>query len=80
MNVVEAERVFENLIWQDSDRMSGAICFFGTRIPTSFLFDYIARGQSIEEFACDYGIEVEILRKVVELASTGIESYLQPAA
>jgi uncharacterized protein (DUF433 family) len=40
---VEAEYVYEDLIWQDSDRMSGAVCFYGTRIPVSFLFDYLRR-------------------------------------
>ncbi len=77
---MDAQRVYRNLIWQDPDRMSGAVCFFGTRIPVSFLFDYLERGEKLEDFASDYRIEPAMAREVVHLAGEGIESYLDKAA
>jgi uncharacterized protein (DUF433 family) len=41
MNISEA-------LWQDANRMSGAVCFRDTRIPVSILFDYIEKGQLAE--------------------------------
>ncbi len=77
---MEANRVYKNLIWQDDDRMSGAVCFYGTRIPVSFLFDFIERGEKLEDFVRDYRIDIDIARQVVHLAGEGIESYLKSAA
>lgn len=77
---MEAERVYKELIWQDQDRMSGAICFFGTRVPVQHMLDYINAGQTVEEFCADYRIELEQARGVVELALNGIDSFLQKAA
>ena len=31
----------EDALWQDSDRLSGAVCFRGTRVPVSILFEYL---------------------------------------
>lgn len=77
---MDAERVYKNLLWQDPDRMSGAICFYGTRIPVSFLFDYVERGEKLEDFARDYRVDAAIAREVVHLAAMGLESYLADAA
>ena len=40
-------------LWQDPSRMSGAVCFRGTRIPVSILFDYLEKNQ-LEEFFRGY--------------------------
>jgi uncharacterized protein (DUF433 family) len=77
---MEAERVYKDLIWQDSDRMSGAICFYGTRVPVAFLFDYLERSETLEAFAHDYRIDLEVARQVVHLASEGLETFLDKAA
>ena len=34
----------------DSDIQGGTPCFTGTRVPVSSLFDYLARGRSLEYF------------------------------
>lgn len=39
----------EEALWQDDDRMSGAVCFRGTRIPVSILFDCLA-GDGLDWF------------------------------
>ena len=34
----------------DPEIMSGTPCFTGTRVPVRTLFDYLAHGDSLEEF------------------------------
>lgn len=77
---VEAERVYQDLIWQDPDRMSGAVCFFGTRIPVSTLFEYLEAGDTVESFSEDFRIPPETAKRVLQLAQSGIERVLQDAA
>lgn len=43
----------EEALWQDDDRVSGAVCFRDTRIPVSILFDYLEAGE-IQEFYENY--------------------------
>ena len=38
------------MVWVDPDRMSGAPCFKGTRIPVQMLIDHLAGGFSLDEF------------------------------
>ena len=37
-------------IWVDSQRMSGAPCFRGTRVPVQSLIDFLEGGETIDEF------------------------------
>ena len=74
-----AARVYRDLIWQDPDRVSGAVCFFGTRLPVQHMFDYLEAGQTIEEFCEDYNCPLEMAKAVLDLASHGVESFLEAA-
>ncbi len=38
------------LTWVDPDRVSGALCFRDTRVPVALLFEYLAAGDSLDEF------------------------------
>ena len=42
--------VLDLVMWQDPERMSGAPCFNGTRVPIKNFFDYIEGGDTIDEF------------------------------
>ena len=42
--------LWEMVVWTDPERMSGAPCFTGTRVPIKNLFDYIEGDDTIEEF------------------------------
>lgn len=42
------------VIWINPQRMSGAPCFYGTRVPIKNLFDYLRAGKSINEFLLDF--------------------------
>lgn len=38
------------LIWKNPERMSGAPCFYGRRLPVSSLFENLEDGVSIDEW------------------------------
>jgi uncharacterized protein (DUF433 family) len=48
------EVALEEVVWTDAERMSGAPCFYGTRVPVKTLFDYLEGGQSLETFIEDF--------------------------
>ncbi len=61
------------LIWTDPERMSGAPCFYGTRVPIKHLFDYIEGDSTINDFLDGFeGITREQVQGVLELARTGL--------
>lgn len=41
-------------VWQHPERVSGAVCFRGTRLPICVLFDYLKAGQPVSDFMTDY--------------------------
>lgn len=43
-------QALEGIVWVDPERMDGAPCFYGTRVPIRILFDYIEGGEPLEEF------------------------------
>ena len=51
MNAISPSQVPPGLpIWVDPQRMSGAPCFFGTRVPVDALFGNLESGLSLDEF------------------------------
>ena len=46
----ELLRRLEEVVWVDADRLSGAPCFRGTRIPVQMLIDHLTAGFSLDEF------------------------------
>jgi len=61
------------LIWINSERVSGAPCFFGTRVPVQNLFDYLESGDTIDDFLDGFPpITREHVLAVLELAKTGL--------
>jgi uncharacterized protein (DUF433 family) len=47
---LEILRRLDEVVWVDPDRLSGAPCFRGTRIPVQMLIDHLAAGFSLDEF------------------------------
>jgi uncharacterized protein (DUF433 family) len=43
-----------NYIEVNPERMSGAPCFKGTRVPVTHLFEYLQAGDSLGEFLNDF--------------------------
>lgn len=73
-------KVFRDLIWTDPERVSGAPCFYGTRVPVANLFDYLEGGYSIEQFAEEFVLPVEQVRGVLEASKEGLWRSLDLAA
>jgi uncharacterized protein (DUF433 family) len=42
------------LVWRDRDRVSGALCLAGTRIPLDILVAYLQEGATIDDFLASY--------------------------
>jgi uncharacterized protein (DUF433 family) len=56
------------LVKRDPEIMSGALCFDGTRVPVSILFEYV-EGSSLDEFLIDFpSISREFAVEVLKLA------------
>jgi uncharacterized protein (DUF433 family) len=50
MSKIARSQSLRELTWVDPDRVSGSLCFRGTRVPVALLFEYLAAGDSLEEF------------------------------
>jgi uncharacterized protein (DUF433 family) len=50
----EQRTALDEVVWVDPERMSGAPCFRGTRVPIQTLIDHWEGGSTIEEFLEDF--------------------------
>ncbi len=46
----EQKSKLHDVVWIDPDRMSGAPCFAGTRVPVQMLLDHLKHGDRIADF------------------------------
>ena len=46
----EQKRRLDEVIWVNPQRMSGAPCFRGTRVPVQSLIDFLEGGETIDQF------------------------------
>jgi uncharacterized protein (DUF433 family) len=46
----EQKRRLDEVIWVHPQRMSGAPCFRGTRVPVQSLIDFLEGGETIDQF------------------------------
>lgn len=59
------------IIWINPKRMSGAPCFFGTRVPIQTLWDYLEGGETIDDFLRGFpGVTHEQVVAVIRLAGS----------
>lgn len=57
------------LVWINPARLSGAPCFYGTRVPLKNLFDALAAGETLDDFLDGFpGVTREQALAVLELA------------
>ena len=47
---MEQRALLHEIVWMDPDRLSGAPCFKGTRVPVQALIDHIEGNATLEEF------------------------------
>jgi uncharacterized protein (DUF433 family) len=61
------------IIWVNRERMSGAPCFAGTRVPVKTLFDYLEGGETPDDFLAGFpGVTREQAIAAIELAAQGL--------
>ncbi len=91
VNVVLAEPVLERPrliplankpIQQDPDKLSGMATIGAKRVPAAFLIDYLAGGQTVQEFADDYDAVTEaealaVLAVVKQAINDGLLTGMQ---
>ena len=53
-DLIQAGHPLFGVIWVNRQRMSGAPCFAGTRVPVQNLFDYLEAGDTLETFLDDF--------------------------
>ena len=75
-----ASRVYKELFWQDPERVSGAICFYGTRLPVQHMFDHLESGYTLEQFCDAFDLPIQTAKAVLEVASAGLDGLLHEAA
>jgi uncharacterized protein (DUF433 family) len=67
------------IIWVNRQRMSGAPCFAGTRVPVQSLFDHLEAGDALESFLEDFpGVTREQAVAVLELSRSKLLDELVP--
>ncbi|MGA2441527.1 MAG: DUF433 domain-containing protein [Tepidisphaeraceae bacterium] len=65
-------------MWINPSRVSGAPCFYGTRVPIQNLFDSIAAGETLEDFLDGFeGVSREQAIAILELAGKDLMTDLQ---
>jgi uncharacterized protein (DUF433 family) len=42
------------LVSMDTERLGGTPCFAGTRVPVSYLWEYLIKGKTLETFLEDF--------------------------
>ena len=58
----------EEAVWVDPDRMSGAPCFRGSRLPVQQLFDWLADGVPLDDFVEEFRIDRRAAEAVLRAA------------
>jgi uncharacterized protein (DUF433 family) len=70
-DLIQSGHPLFGLVWINSERVSGAPCFYRTRVPIKTLFDSLAAGQALEEFLDDFeGVSREQAEVLLELAGS----------
>jgi len=76
-DLIRRENPLFGVIWINPERLSGAPCFYATRVPIKNLFDYLEGGESLGEFLDAFpGVTHEQAVAVLELACRGLLAEL----
>ena len=67
-------------VWQDQERMSGALCFRDTRVPVSIVFDYLEADRMAEFYDGYPNVSRAQVEAVLEESRRLIEESLKQTA
>ena len=70
----------DRVVWIERDRMSGASCFAGMRVPVQTLLDHLKHGDTIDDFLEGTPSLAEMLASVRMLTHGGSVSTLSSHA
>lgn len=57
----------------DPERLGGVPCFAGTRVPVRYLWEYLSKGKTLDEFLDDFdGVSREHALAILEQAYQGL--------
>jgi uncharacterized protein (DUF433 family) len=66
---IQPDHPLFGVIWINPERVSGAPCFYGTRVPIQNLFDSLAAGETLDDFLDGFeGVTREQAMAVLHLA------------
>jgi uncharacterized protein (DUF433 family) len=51
---VEQRALLNDIVWVDPERLGGAPCFKGTRVPVQALIDHIEGNSTLEDFLAGF--------------------------
>ena len=71
----------DRAVWRNPERMSGALCFRGTRVTVSTLFDHL-RANDLDAFYTDFpDVTPEAVQAVLDASAKALDAaYQEPAA
>jgi uncharacterized protein (DUF433 family) len=76
-DLIQPGHALFGIVWINPERVSGAPCFAGTRVPIKNLFDYLEGGHDLKQFLDDFdGVTREQAIAVIELAGRGLLAEL----
>ena len=71
----------KDLVEVDPEKMSGTLCFMGTRVPVTHLFDYLEAGDGLDDFLKDFpSVTRDQALGVLELMKNRILTEYETAA
>jgi uncharacterized protein (DUF433 family) len=76
-DLIQPGHLLFGIVWINRERVSGAACFYGTRVPLQNLFDYLEGGEPLDDFLEGFpGVAREQAVAVLELARNGLLAEL----
>jgi uncharacterized protein (DUF433 family) len=81
MATATLSKSLETVVWLSPELVSGAPCFYGTRIPVQHLFDYLKGGHTLEDFLIGFPpVTREQAETVLEASEHSLYEQLQAEA
>jgi len=68
-DLIPSDHPLFGIIWINPERLGGTPCFYASRVPVKNLFDYLAGGETLDQFLDDFeGVTRERVNAVLQLA------------
>ena len=70
----------QDIVTSDPEVLSGTTVFVGTRVPVQNLLDYLASGETLDEFLVDFpSVSREQAQAALELAGEALTAGASPS-